>query len=29
MVYMGVEVITCIEIHGDGVKASAAISVPH
>jgi len=29
MVYMGVEVTTCSRIYGDGVKASAATSVPH
>ncbi len=29
MVYMGVEVITCSEIYGDGVKDGAAIGVPH
>ncbi len=29
MVYMGVEVIACNGIYDDGVKASAAIGVPH
>jgi len=29
MVYMGVEVTACNEIYGDGVKAGAAIGVPH
>jgi hypothetical protein len=29
MVYMGVEVTTCNRIYGDGVKAGAAIGVPH
>jgi hypothetical protein len=29
MVYMGVEVTACNGIYGDGVKASAATSVPH
>jgi len=29
MVYMGVEVIACNEIYGDGVKAGATIGVPH
>jgi hypothetical protein len=29
MVYMGVKVTTCNGIYGDGVKAGAAISVPH
>jgi len=29
MVYMGVEVMTCSEIYGDGMKSSAAISIPH
>jgi hypothetical protein len=29
MVYMGVEVRTCNGIYNDGVKACAAISVPH
>jgi hypothetical protein len=29
MVYMGVKVTTCNEIYGDGVKVSAAASVPH
>jgi hypothetical protein len=29
MVYMGVEVIICNEIYGDGVKVGAAIGVPH
>jgi len=29
MMYMGVEVTTCNEIYGDGVKVGAAVSVPH
>jgi hypothetical protein len=29
MVYMGVEVTTCNEIYGDGVKTGAIVSVPH
>jgi len=29
MVYMGVEVTSCSEIHDDGVKVGAARSVPH
>jgi hypothetical protein len=29
MVNMGVEVMTCNRIHGDGVKTSAATDVPH
>jgi len=29
MVYMGVEVTACNRIYGDGVKAGAAINVPH
>jgi len=29
MVYMGVEVMTCSEIYGDGVKAGATIGAPH
>jgi hypothetical protein len=29
MVYMGVEVMTCSGIYGDGVKAGAKIGVPH
>jgi len=29
MVYMGVKVTTCSEIYGDGVKANAAVGVPH
>jgi hypothetical protein len=29
MVYMGVEVTTCNEIYGDGVKAGATTSAPH
>jgi hypothetical protein len=29
MVYMGVEVTTCNEIYGDGVKAGATTNVPH
>jgi hypothetical protein len=29
MVYMGVKVTVCSRIYGDGVKASAAASVPH
>jgi hypothetical protein len=29
MVYMGVEVTTCSEIYGDGVKAGAAAGLPH
>jgi len=29
MVYMGVEVMACIRIYGDGVKASVVTSVPH
>jgi hypothetical protein len=29
MVYMGVEVTTCSEIYGDGVKADATTGVPH
>jgi hypothetical protein len=29
MVYMGVEVMACNEIYGDGVKVGAAIGVPH
>jgi hypothetical protein len=29
MVYMGVDVTACSEIYGDGVKAGAAIGVPH
>jgi hypothetical protein len=29
MVYMGVEVITCSGIYGDGVKTGVATCVPH
>jgi hypothetical protein len=29
MVYMGVEVMVCSGIYGDGVKASAALGVCH
>jgi hypothetical protein len=29
MVYMGVEVTSCNGIYDDGVKAGAAIGVPH
>jgi len=29
MVYMGVEVIVCNGIYGDGVKVGAATGVPH
>jgi hypothetical protein len=29
MVYMGVEVIACSGIYGDGVKVNVAIDVPH
>jgi hypothetical protein len=29
MVYMGVEVMVCSRIYGDGVKAGAAANVPH
>jgi hypothetical protein len=29
MVYMGVEVIACNEIYGDGVNVGAATGVPH
>jgi hypothetical protein len=29
MVYMGVEVMVCSEIYGDGVKAGAAAGIPH
>jgi len=29
MVYMGVEVMTCSEIYGDGVKVGAAIGTLH
>ncbi len=29
MVYMGVEVTTCNEIYGDGVKISVVAGVPH
>jgi hypothetical protein len=29
MVHMGVEVTTCNGIYGDGVKAGAAIGIPH
>jgi len=29
MVYMGVEVIVCNGIYGDGVKVGAVIGVPH
>jgi len=29
MVYMGVEVIACNGVYGDGVKVGAAIGVPH
>jgi hypothetical protein len=29
MVYMGVEVTTCNEIYGDGVKVGATTSIPH
>ncbi len=29
MVYMGVEVMACSEIYGDGVKVGVATSVPH
>ncbi len=29
MVYMGVEVMACSGIYGDGVKVGAATSVPH
>ncbi len=29
MVYMGVEVMTCSKIYGDGVKVGATTSVPN
>jgi len=29
MVYMGVEVMACNGIYGDGVKVGVAIGVPH
>jgi hypothetical protein len=29
MVYMGVEVMACSRIYGDGVKIGAAVGVPH
>jgi hypothetical protein len=29
MVYMGVEVMTCNKIYGDGVKIGSAIGIPH
>jgi hypothetical protein len=29
MVYMGVEVMACSEIYGDGVKVCVAIGIPH
>jgi hypothetical protein len=29
MVYMGVKVMTCSKIYGDGVKAGATIGIPH
>jgi len=29
MVYMGVEVMVCSRIYGDGVKAGATANVPH
>ncbi len=29
MVYMGVEIIACNKVYGDGVNVGAAISVPH
>jgi hypothetical protein len=29
MVYMGVEVMTCSRIYGDGVKAGVTTNVPH
>jgi hypothetical protein len=29
MVYMGVEVMACSGIYGDGVKAGATIGIPH
>jgi len=29
MVYMGVEVMACSGIYGDGVKAGAATRIPH
>jgi hypothetical protein len=29
MVYMGVEVMACSGIYGDGVKVDAALGVPH
>jgi len=29
MVYMGVKVMTCSEIYGDGVKVDATTHVPH
>jgi hypothetical protein len=29
MLYMGVELTTCNEVYGDGVKVGAATSVPH
>jgi hypothetical protein len=29
MVYMGVEVITCNGIYGDGMKAGVGTSIPH
>jgi hypothetical protein len=29
MVYMGVEVIACNEVYGDGVNVGAAIGIPH
>ncbi len=29
MVYMGVEVMACNKIYGDGVKAGVATNVPH
>jgi hypothetical protein len=29
MVYMGVKVMACSRIYGDGVKVGAATSIPH
>jgi hypothetical protein len=29
MVYMGVEVTTCNEVHDDGVNVGAATGIPH
>jgi hypothetical protein len=29
MVYMGVEVMVCNEIHGDGVKVGVVTGIPH